>query len=409
MRVAIFSGAHQVPDSFAAKSEYLLDRCGGNTGNFAIISSLYWHLSAMAEQVDIVPWEVPVDRVKNGYDLVVFACANMLGIHTDLGGIAAKLELIGLPIIAIGLGAQADDLTKDIELSPGTRRWVDVLAAHAPSRHANIGVRGKYTLGQLDRLRLGERAIVTGCPSNFISPDPNLASKLKQAWRAPSANRIAVAAGLPYWPELLGLERQLLKMVEQTNGIYIGQHDIDMIRICRDEFEDIPKDRFEHIHRYLAPEKSEQAFKQFCRKYAVCFIGAGSWMEAIRKFDFVVGARFHGIMLALQAGVPGAVITHDSRTQELCQTLAIPSKHYSAIKGPLNEKNVRDVFEFDEQAYARTRSSLSAAYIGILEGAGLTASAPLKAIRAAAPNIVAGADRRQDPVIARTGAPLLAS
>ena len=79
----------------------------------------------------------------------------MLGIHTDLGGVAAKLELIGLPIMAIGLGAQADDLTKDVELSPGTRRWVDVLAAHAPSRHANIGVRGKYTLGQLDRLRFG--------------------------------------------------------------------------------------------------------------------------------------------------------------------------------------------------------------------------------------------------------------
>jgi Polysaccharide pyruvyl transferase len=409
MRIAIFSGAHQVPDSFAEKSQYLLDCCGGNTGNFAIISSLYWHLSAMAEQVDIVPWEVPVDRVKNDYDLVVFACANMLGIHTDLGGIAAKLELIGLPIIAIGLGAQADDLTKDIELSPGTRRWVDVLAAHAPSRHANIGVRGKYTLGQLDRLRLGERAVVTGCPSNFISPDPKLAGHLKRAWNSPSANRIAVAAGLPYWPELLTVERQLVKMVERTDGIYIGQHDIDMIRICRDEYEDIPKERLEHIQRYLAPEKSAQEFRNFCRRYAACFIDAGSWMEAIRKFDFVVGARFHGIMLAIQAGVPGAVITHDSRTQELCQTLAIPSKHYSAIKGGLNENNVRDMFEFDEHAYARTRSSLCVAYLKILGGAGLSPSAPLQAIRDAAPSIVAGTDRRQDPVIARTGAALLAS
>jgi hypothetical protein len=403
MRIAIFSGAHQVPDSFASKSQHLLDRSGGNTGNFAFSSSLYWHLSAMAEKVDIVPWDVSVDRVKDDYDLVVFACANQLGIHTDLGGVAARLELIGLPIIAIGLGAQADDLTKDIELSPGTRRWVDVLAAHAPSRHANIGVRGKYTLSQLDRLGLGERAIVTGCPSNFISPNPNLGASLKRAWTAPSANRIAVAAGLPYWPELSALERQLVEMVERTDGIYIGQHDIDMIQICRDEYEDIPKERYERIHRYLAPKKSEQEFKQFCRKYATCFIDAGSWMEAIRKFDFVVGARFHGIMLAIQAGVPGAVITHDSRTQELCQTLAIPSKHYSAIKDGLNENNVRDLFEFDEHAYARARSSLSAAFIKILEGAGLSPSALLKAIRDAAPSIAAGVDRRQEPVMAKAG------
>jgi polysaccharide pyruvyl transferase WcaK-like protein len=124
-------------------------------------------------------------------------------------------------------------------------------------------------------------------------------------------------------------------------------------------------------------------------------------MEAIRKFDFVVGARFHGIMLAIQAGVPGAVITHDSRTQELCQTLAIPSKHYSAIKGGLNENNVRDMFEFDEHAYARARSSLSAAFIKILEGAGLSPSAPLKAIREAAPAIAAEDDRHQEPVLAK--------
>jgi hypothetical protein len=401
MRIAIFSGAHHVPDSFANKSQHLLDRSGGNTGNFAFSSSLYWHLGAMAEKVDVVRWDVSVDRVKNDYDLVVFACANQLGIHTDLGSVAARLELIGLPIIAIGLGAQADDLTKNIELSPGTRRWVDVLAAHAPSRHANIGVRGKYTLEQLDRLGLGERAIVTGCPSNFIGSNPKLGASLKRAWTAPSANRIAVAAGLPYWPELSALERQLVEMVERTDGIYIGQHDIDMIQICRDEYDDIPKERYERIHRYLAPKKSEQEFKRFCRKYATCFIDAGSWMEAIRKFDFVVGARFHGIMLAIQAGVPGAVITHDSRTQELCQTLAIPSKHYSAIKGGLNENNVRDVFEFDERAYTRARSSLSAAFIKILEGAGLSPSAPLKAIRDADPPIAAGVDRRQEPVMAK--------
>jgi len=391
MRLAIFSGAHHVPDSYRQKSAHLLERCGGNTGNFAIISSLYWHMSAIADHVDIVPWEIPPERVKANYDLVLFACANMLGSHTDLGPIAKSLEAIGLPIIAIGLGAQADDLSKNIDISAGTRRWVEVLAAHAPSARPNIGVRGQYTLGQLERLGLADRAVVTGCSSNLINPDPQLGRRLQERWSTPVLDRIAVPAGLPYWPELRVHERQLVQMVERTGGVYIGQHDIDMIRISRDEHDDIPKDRAEHIRRYLCPEKTDGEFRQFCRRYAVCFNDASSWLEVMRKFDFVVGPRFHGVMLGIQSGVPGAVITHDSRTQELCQTMAIPSKHYSQITVGLNERNIRDIFEFDEARYTRVRAALCSAYIDILEGARLVVGTDLTAIRGAAATFSADA------------------
>jgi hypothetical protein len=81
--------------------------------------------------------------------------------------------------------------------------------------------------------------------------------------------------------------------------------------------------------------------------------------------------------------------------------LAIPSKHYSAIKGGLNENNVRDQFEFDEHAYTRARSSLSSAFIRILEGAGLSPSASLKAIRDAVPAVAPVVELRQEPVLAK--------
>lgn len=381
MRVAILSGSHQVADSFAYESEHLFSLCGGNVGNFAIISSMYWHITKMVEHVDIVPWSISPDVAKERYDVIVFACANMLGSHTDLGGMASLLEKIGLPVIAIGLGAQADDLTKDVSITAGTRRWVEVMIQLAPASKPNIGVRGAYTLAQLEKLGFGGHAVVTGCTSNLINPHPDLGTTLAKKWALRCADRVAVPAGLPYWPHLMLHERELIKIVDRTQGVYIAQHDIDMVRICRDEFDRIPTDRFSQICRYLAPQMDERSFQKWCRRYSVCFNDASSWLEAMRKFDVVIGARFHGVMFGIQAGTPGAVITHDSRTQELCRTMAIPSKHYSEIKLPFDENSFYDSFEFDAQVYSRTRSELCAAYVEILSGAGLQAGPELIAIR----------------------------
>ena len=47
-------------------------------------------------------------------------------------------------------------------------------------------------------------------------------------------------------------------------------------------------------------------------------------VDAVRGYDFVFGNRFHGNMVALQHGVPACVVCHDSRTEEMCQFLALP-------------------------------------------------------------------------------------
>ncbi|MEC3905328.1 hypothetical protein VOF77_23985, partial [Leclercia adecarboxylata] len=49
----------------------------------------------------------------------------------------------------------------------------------------------------------------------------------------------------------------------------------------------------------------------------------GSWMLALKRSDFILGPRYHGVALGLQAGVPGTVIAIDSRTTELCQGTGI--------------------------------------------------------------------------------------
>ena len=46
-------------------------------------------------------------------------------------------------------------------------------------------------------------------------------------------------------------------------------------------------------------------------------------MHFLRKFDAAIGPRYHGVALAVQAGLPGCVITIDGRTEELCDSTRI--------------------------------------------------------------------------------------
>ncbi|SSW87066.1 Uncharacterised protein [Klebsiella pneumoniae] len=59
------------------------------------------------------------------------------------------------------------------------------------------------------------------------------------------------------------------------------------------------------------------------RKNASLYVEVGSWMLALKRSDFILGPRYHGVALGLQAGVPGTVIAIDSRTTELCQGTGI--------------------------------------------------------------------------------------
>ena len=379
MKVVILSGAPAVPDAFRYKSAHLFGLAGGNLGNVAIIHSLYDHLRSVA---DVLPWHTSPDLIRERYDLIVFACANMLGAHTDLGPMAAALERMRLPVIAIGLGAQADDMSTDITLTPGTRRWLDIIAASHPGEAPNIGMRGAFSLRQVERFGHGDRVVITGCPSNMTNTDPGLGALLRDKLEQGEPRRIAVPAGMCHWPQLMELERQLVGLVDRTDGVYIAQHDIDMVRICRDEFDDVEPNLLAHMGRYLRPGTTLDEFKGWCRRYGTTYVDAASWMDGMRKFDFVVGPRFHGVMLGIQAGTPGGVIAHDSRTMEMCETMLLPVRHYKTMPKTLEPAGLAELFPFDQAAYDRRRGELCTAYLSILTGAALEPRADLAALAA---------------------------
>jgi hypothetical protein len=366
-RPVILGTPSQIQNYYRKDATALFAEIGSNTGNQAINFGLACQLPYTTR---FMPWDTAVSAIREAGDVLVIPMANFLGKHTDLASLAERIDRIDLPVIGVGLGAQSANHSEDISLSEGTLKWLQTIVRYAPGDQPNLGVRGSYTLGQLARLGFPSAALVTGCPSNFINPSKGLAKKVAQGFsRRP--RQIAVTAGIQFSPELTKIERELADIVTLTGGAYIVQHGIDMIQIARNAFMEMQPERLKSCHEYIMPNRSLDEFIAWCRHFAFAFFDTLAWMDFLRRFDFVVGTRFHGAMLAIQAGIPAGCIAHDSRTLEMCQTMAIPVRHYKDISGPLTQHNVMDYFSFDAEAYDANRHALHKNFLALYRSADL--------------------------------------
>lgn len=125
-------------------------------------------------------------------------------------------------------------------------------------------------------------------------------------------------------------------------------------------------------------------FVRWTERHGNVFFDVPSWMEHYRRFDFVIGARIHGTMLALQAGVPAVCIVHDSRTLELCQTMLVPYVLAKDISTGVTRDQLPDLFaQFDAAAFDTNRRMLARRYVDFLETNGLDPVSWLRNIAAA--------------------------
>ena len=366
----IFLGVQpHIADYYKKPTNALFDETGGNTGNLAFMYAATAHSGVLA---NICHFGQSAEAIRAAGDVIVLALANQLGSHTDLSTAAAKLEEIDLPIIGLGLGAQARAIGERVALTSGTARWLQAIADRKVGG-PNIGVRGRFTDELITSLGFTGTSLVTGCPSNFLNLDPDLGSKVAARF-SKRIDRIAVNAGIPYIPALRDIEQDLASIVTLTDSAYVVQHGLQMVQLARDDLDTMDPKPFKECHEYIAPRMTAEQFKNWCKRYAYAFFDVRAWMDFVRRFDFVVGTRFHGAMLAIQAGVPAGCIAHDSRTLEMCQTMRIPVVDSRDIHGALTARNILDYFKFDPDEYSSTRLALARTYCGIWETANLSVS-----------------------------------
>lgn len=339
---------------------------GHNNGNLAFVHAIASHV---ANPVRYMPWHSSAEELRKHADIVVIPCANQLGKHTDLGDMGRKLEKAGLPIVAIGLGAQAESYDHDVTLQEGTLLWAKVLAAHAGGPSTNIYTRGAYTSGQLEKLGIAG-TIPGGCPSHFINQAPGLGAKIHANWTKRELPRsISVAGGHQAWGKTREIEHQLiaLMMDPAAPGQYVVQSMGDMIKISREDFDGIEPKVLETIHKHTVPHYTADEFRAWCRNYARSFYDVPSWMDTLRRHDLSIGSRYHGIALALQAERMGLTVTIDSRTRELCENTGVPHIAAAELTAPITRASLKKLIKFDPKAYDAHRAASAERYLAFLE------------------------------------------
>ncbi|NRF07620.1 polysaccharide pyruvyl transferase family protein [Agrobacterium pusense] len=360
-KMFILGNADSIEDSAFSSSDQIFQRVGHNTGNLAFHYAVTQFLGVRPKTV---PWHASASDIDAAGQIGIMPCANQLGTHVDMGGFASKLEGTGASLLAVGLGAQGSSLYTSLEELPkGTVAWLNEIAKRAPSADSpNITVRGDFTLNVLQKYGFGDRAVSLGCPSLLINPDKSLGEKLQGAYKK-TISRVAVAAGHPAWAPLSVVESSLVRIMEDTDDAYIVQATGEALALARNDRSIGGIETYKQTLRtYLKLNLDDSQFERWIRRYMVAFYNVPAWMEYLKGFDFVVGSRIHGIMLAIQAGVPGLCIAHDSRIRELCEKSRIPYLLASDLPPRFTLMDLLARIEFDGSEFDRNRAAIKEAY-----------------------------------------------
>ncbi|MCA6107136.1 polysaccharide pyruvyl transferase family protein [Bradyrhizobium cenepequi] len=295
-----------------------LAKTGGNTGNQLIARGLLDRIA-----YDDISWDHRIDprAVHERFDMIVVAAANFLFPKFDFGGMADYIERADLPVAIVGLGAQSSNYDPNINLMPGTERFVKVIAERAVS----IGVRGPYTQEVLAH-RGVHNVMVTGCPSYYMGGSGGISIKLRPF---EEIKRISINASRDVIAHSFDKEkmRRLVQEIYSTGvawkADFIAQSEQSEIRLADKQTKAV-EESLKELSTFLADMVPEADVRSWASDHVRAFFDVDDWFNVIKTYDFVFGSRFHGCMIALQCGVPAIVVCHDTRTEDMCRFLGMP-------------------------------------------------------------------------------------
>ncbi|WP_193164025.1 polysaccharide pyruvyl transferase family protein [Microbulbifer hainanensis] len=348
---------------------------GGNTGNVAFVEGIK---SILGGKVQAIHWGDNPESINQHLDHIVVCCANQLGTHADLSGWADRLSKFQLPTTFIGIGAQADRIGEIPDLPEGTVKFLEVASSlRSNPNHSNIVTRGAFSSSVISHY--GYTSNPFGCPSQFISPMTELGQLCIAHQKKRKNKRILTAAGNPFHPSGI-IENKLVEIVGKFNGEYVIQHPKVLFDLASQNTGELTDAQIKAVERaYSSLGKLSDILDWFSAN-AVSFADAQNWMQFSKKFSQVIGPRYHGIALPIQVGVPGKVISIDSRTEELANTTGVPyisykdaSKLSAAELIEASAWSQRDADHYDD-----IRNKNARFYSEFLEAQGLPISDHLK-------------------------------
>jgi polysaccharide pyruvyl transferase WcaK-like protein len=120
----------------------------------------------------------------------------------------------------------------------------------------------------------------------------------------------------------------LVSVAMDRNADFVAQSELPEIRIA-DTIDPVEiESNFRQILNEFPFFRKVATYEELLlwfAKHIRVFWDVATWYTEMNNYDFVFGNRFHGNMIALQAGTPACVICHDTRTSEMCEFFGLPS------------------------------------------------------------------------------------
>lgn len=356
-RVLFVGAPYEVASRESRSLADCFDATGRNTGNLLIGHGLYSQLRC--ERLEPFRYAMSPEYVEENFDQVVIAAANFLYPGFDFTPVSSFLDKIDLPVFMVGLGAQLPSSRADLANIPdGTWRLVQI----ASERSHSIGVRGDFTADQLRKNGI-TNVQVTGCPSLYTRLEPTVRIRRTEVPSRIVVNGSRNVVGHAFDKDAATkVEQQLFHLALSRGLPYVLQNEQPEMQIAKGEDLDPHEAAIKSIAKFFNTEVAQLV--GFYREHGRVFFSIQEWFDWIAGHDFSIGTRFHGNIAALLNGVPAVILTHDSRTRELCDFAAIPSVGISDA----GELDVERIYaEADYDRFERNYAEIHARYVEFLD------------------------------------------
>ncbi|KQY07756.1 hypothetical protein ASE23_29620 [Rhizobium sp. Root73] len=289
------------------------------------------------------------------YDSIVIAAANWLNSKMDFAALADRLEKTKLPVVIVGLGAQAELDAKIPVLSSGTQRLVKLIS----ERSSKISVRGSFSAEVLEHYGINN-VTVTGCPSLLLA---GAAAPHIRHFEPEQTRDIAVGSTRHGFNPTDGFQAYFYRQAfKQSMDIVLQSELSDMyFALGRTNNEALLRRATDACSDFY--QQSPEDVSTYLKKHAKVFFDLNPWLKYMSHKSLYVGTRVHGAIASLLSGTPAVLVCHDSRTEEMARSLHIPhvlSKDIDTTRDlDFSSLYYRDKQSMFEASYVEYRSRFS--------------------------------------------------
>lgn len=265
-------------------------------------------------------------------------------------GFLDALEGFTPVLVSVGVQCDLNCPVERVSLS------VDCTRLLSQVKHANtlVGARGEFTKRVLSNH--GVDSIVIGCPSTYVGIPGSICF--------PDKARLSVCTNNSFSGDLRAIAGKINTFSYRHATGFVCQNEegviLDIMGIPEPVSDFIASQSVNPQHASLLQNRLFSygyyndgsaewgALHEWFVGNSKFFLDIHEWREYASGFDLSIGLRFHGNVVALQAGIPALVVVPDMRVRELVDFSGLPYIETQDMNGIESAQDFRSFFSLEK-------------------------------------------------------------